>query len=392
MADGSYPGLVSRDRNSNAQTNAIWVRLTDDTNDVEMGGGVEADALRVTLANDSTGLLSVDDNGSSLTIDNTTLAVVGGGTEATALRVTIANDSTGVLSIDDNGGSITVDGTVSVSDFTFDYAEDSAHGTGDVGAFILAVRRDADTSLVDTDGDYAPLQVNDVGALKVDVIDSVVSSNLVDDAAFTIATDTVTPSGFLADETAPDSVDEGDIGVARMTLDRKQLNVLVDATTDANRLAIDASGLAQVDVAAHALTNANALPVSKDNNANAETNPLFVYQVNTVVSGNEVHDYDTASAVAADATSNHDYAVANTTFLLKSIIVAGSGNIKFEVIDDPAGTPATIAVGFLTGRQGDTKQIFFDPAFECTTTLRVQRTNRQGAATDLYSTIIGSDV
>lgn len=37
------------------------------------------------------------------------LNVVGGGAEATALRVTVANDSTGVLSIDDNGGSLTVD-------------------------------------------------------------------------------------------------------------------------------------------------------------------------------------------------------------------------------------------------------------------------------------------
>jgi len=35
--------------------------------------------------------------------------VVGGGVEATALRVTLASDSTGVLSIDDNGGSITID-------------------------------------------------------------------------------------------------------------------------------------------------------------------------------------------------------------------------------------------------------------------------------------------
>jgi hypothetical protein len=41
--------------------------------------------------------------------------VIGGGAEATALRVTIANDSTGLLSIDDNGGSITVDGTVSTT-------------------------------------------------------------------------------------------------------------------------------------------------------------------------------------------------------------------------------------------------------------------------------------
>lgn len=43
---------------------------------------------------------------------------------------------------------------------------------------------------------------------------------MTDDAAFTPASSSVTPAGFFADETAPDSVDEGDIGVARMTLDR----------------------------------------------------------------------------------------------------------------------------------------------------------------------------
>ena len=37
------------------------------------------------------------------------LSTTGGGTEATALRVTVATDSTGVLSVDDNGGSLTVD-------------------------------------------------------------------------------------------------------------------------------------------------------------------------------------------------------------------------------------------------------------------------------------------
>lgn len=88
------------------------------------GGGTEATALRVTVANDSTGVVSVDDNGStlsvddgagSLTVDNAALSVTGGGTEATALRVTVANDSTGVLSIDDNGGSLTVDGTVTAN-------------------------------------------------------------------------------------------------------------------------------------------------------------------------------------------------------------------------------------------------------------------------------------
>jgi len=47
--------------------------------------------------------------------------------------------------------------------------------------------------------------------------------NIVDDAAFTPATTRVLMVGYQADETATDSVDEGDGGAARMTLDRKQI-------------------------------------------------------------------------------------------------------------------------------------------------------------------------
>lgn len=56
--------------------------------------------------------VGINDSGNSITVDNPVISVVGGGTEAAAQRVTIANDSTGVLSVDDNGGALTVDGTV----------------------------------------------------------------------------------------------------------------------------------------------------------------------------------------------------------------------------------------------------------------------------------------
>lgn len=164
-----------------ANSNPVAVRLTDTSGDYVSpsggvtGGGTEAAALRVTVANDSTGVLSVDDNAGSLTVDgtvtanlsatdnavldqielnqdsqttllttidsdtsdiktaletagglvvnlganndvtNTVLSVVGGGTEATAQRVTIATDSTGVISVDDNGGALTVDGTITAN-------------------------------------------------------------------------------------------------------------------------------------------------------------------------------------------------------------------------------------------------------------------------------------
>lgn len=46
-----------------------------------------------------------------------------------------------------------------------EYAEDSAHTTGDIGNFQLAVRRDTRSSGVDTDGDYASFNVNANGEL-----------------------------------------------------------------------------------------------------------------------------------------------------------------------------------------------------------------------------------
>lgn len=46
-------------------------------------------------------------------------------------------------------------------------AEDSAHSSGDLGAMALAVRNDTEGSLVDADGDYAPLQVDSSGRLRV---------------------------------------------------------------------------------------------------------------------------------------------------------------------------------------------------------------------------------
>ena len=47
------------------------------------------------------------------------------------------------------------------------HLEDSAHSSGDAGLQILAVRNDTEGSLVDTDGDYSALQVDNLGRLRV---------------------------------------------------------------------------------------------------------------------------------------------------------------------------------------------------------------------------------
>lgn len=116
--------------------------------------------------------------------------------------------------------------------------------------------------------------------------------------------------------------------------------------------------------------------------------------VSGATSGNEVCNYDTSTVAGGDP-DNHDYAVAGATFMLKSVIAASSGGMKFEVQVGPVGTLAPKAVGFIP-KAGGTSQIFFDPPVEvpvaATGTVRVIRTNRESSSQDVYSTIEGYDL
>lgn len=154
----------------------------------DAGGSLTVDgtvAVSGTVAVTQSGVwdeVGINDSGNSITVDNATISVVGGGTEATAQRVTIASDSTGVLSVDDNGASLTVDGTVAVTNG---------------GTFVV--------------------QENGAVLTALQLIDDVIFT---DDAAFTPATSKVAMIGAQADETSPDSVNEGDAGALRMSLER----------------------------------------------------------------------------------------------------------------------------------------------------------------------------
>jgi hypothetical protein len=140
------------------------------------------------------------------------LNVVGGGTQDSALRVTVATDSSGVLSVDDNdatlsvddgGGSLTVDGTVAVS------------GT-------VAVTDNSGSLTVDSAQLPAALAAG--GGLKVEGVSDGVALTIggaaADDAA---ASGNPVPIGALYQAT-PDSVDNGDVGRLRMTARRAIIN------------------------------------------------------------------------------------------------------------------------------------------------------------------------
>lgn len=60
-------------------------------------------------------------------------------------------------------GALRVEATVN---FAGDYAEDSAHVSGDMGLFQLGVRRDTRSTMVDTDGDYTGWQATANGDMR----------------------------------------------------------------------------------------------------------------------------------------------------------------------------------------------------------------------------------
>jgi hypothetical protein len=256
-------------------------------------------------------------------------------------------------------------------------------------------------------------------ALDVNATVTGIETAYVDDSAFTIATDKVNAQGFLADETATDSVDEGDIGLARMTLDRRMIvaadqrgtwTVDLGATDNAVLDAIAASlvdietntdygtvigGGAEATALRVTIANDSTGLLSIDDNGGSITvDGTVATTPSNAAEGTAIADYDVSAATAQSATDNHDYTVANTTFYLKKVIISGSGRMKAEIQTGPVASLATRAVIFK--KRDETERATFDPAFPVpatsTGTVRVIRTQRSSGSLFMYSTIEGDDV
>ena len=248
------------------------VKITDGT-DVALVDGSGNLQVVGTLAVTQSGTwdeVGINDSGNSLTVDapvGTPVFVrLSDGTDPIAtLPVSLAAvpshavTNAGTFAVQESGAALTalqlIDDPVAVLGTTT-YTEATT-----AGMIAGAVRRDADTSLVNTTNEIAPLQVDARGALKVEAfsgetlpvslasvpshavtnagtfavqvdgnaltaLQKIDDPVLVDDAAFTPATSSVMMAGYEADEASTDSVDEGDAGAARMTLDRKQIVTL----------------------------------------------------------------------------------------------------------------------------------------------------------------------
>ena len=212
------------------------------------------------IALDADGAVHIADGGNSITVDNagtfvaqidgTALtrltdietntdfgATTGGGAESGALRVTIANDSTGVVSVDDGGGALTVDngGTFVVQvdgsaltalqllDNTV-YVDD-ADWTATSSSHNLVGGVYQSTPGTVTDGDTGPFRINSNGALHVSIQEGggTGGTSETDDGSFTAGSGSGTPVMAFA---TSDSVDSGDVGVVAMQTNRS-MNVHV---------------------------------------------------------------------------------------------------------------------------------------------------------------------
>lgn len=336
MADGHFPTLVSKDRNANAIANGIFVHISDGTDQ-----------------------LAVNADGS--------------------LNVTVTG-----------GASNT------------QFAEDSAHVTGDIGTEMLSVRRDTPISGTSADGDYATLNTDADGRLYTQIHDGGNSITVDGTVAVSSVAGTVTVAATDLDirdlDSATDSVEV--LQAAHDSLNANA-NIQVGNADVANGNPVpvsDAGGSLTVDATDLDIRDltlaADSVKVSKNTSANAETNPIWVKEGDTDTN-TEVHDYDTAATVASDATSDHDYTVVNATFFLKKVTFAASGGGKVELQVGPVASLVSKRVGFIPKEGGQIEWSFNPPIpvpVTSTGTVRLIRTNRQGQAQDLYSSIEGNDI
>lgn len=267
------------------------------------------------------------------------------------------------------------------------------------------------------------------GRLQVDVVTGGGSnaSVLVDNAGFTDGTSSVTAVGMIFDEVAGTALTENDVAAPRIDSKRAQINVIEDATTRGQRLAVDASGRASVSLtassatvtvdselpAAAALADATANPTvpavggflmgyngsTWDRVRTANTGRL---QVDVVTGGGSdtpsspVSNYDTSSAIAAGSSDDHDTAdLGGTTKKVAKVIFGASVALKAELKSVSNGTPTTIAVGFSpAGGMGElvpSHRDYWSVAFSANAGFdgfRLSRTNLDGSdAADVYSVI-----
>jgi len=370
------------------------------------GGGVEASSLRVTIASDSTGLLSIDDNGSSITVDGTVAATQSGTWSITNISGTISlptgaatadNQTTANTALAAIQAAVeTLDNAISGNEIQADVlsvipgtaatslgkAEDAAHASGDVGVFMLGVRRDTPTSGADTDGDYAALSLDASGQLRTVVGNTVTVTGTVTAAQATAANLNMTEANSAAIAASLGVLDDWDES------DRAKVNLIAgQAGITAGAGSVGASTprvtLASNDPAVVALTTLDDVVKLS---GGLTVGDLHMYAIG---------GYESATARAwAMNSSGHGFVVNGGTFAVQ---VDGSALTALQLIDDciftddAAFTPGTSKVAVIGAQCDDDSTDLVDEGDAGALRMTKERKLRSVAALDSAAMQSGND-
>lgn len=248
--------------------------------------------------------VGINDSGNNISIDWAgTVPPIGAGTEAAALRVTVATDSTGVLSVDDNGGALTVDGTVAVTgvstlaeqqtqttalqliDDTVFTDDTSTHSTGSTkGIGVMATATPTDASV----------NANDIGMVAMTT-----------DRKLHVAVMDALPAGTAAigKLAANSGVDIGDVDVASIAAGDNNIgnvDIVSGTITTVSALGVGTTGPQKAEDVAHS-TGDMGIPawgVRQDTpNATAAASNDYHYLATDMVGGLRTALYETDFAV-----------------------------------------------------------------------------------------------
>lgn len=191
------------------------------------------------------------------------------------------------------------------------------------------------------------------------------------------------------------TVDATDLDIRDLAFATDKVDASGSAVTVSNTVAVSATDLDIRDLTA-ASDSVSAWIKDATGTAFSATNPLPV-SITADNAGTEVNNYNTASAVAAGATSNHDYTVtAGKTLLLTQIEASGSGKMKIEVQVESGVASGTFASKFVQFNSTATPNMHIELKSPISVAagvrVRVIRTNRDNQAQDVYSTISGQEV
>lgn len=289
----------------------------------------------------------------------------------------------------------TVTATIAAGAATIAKAEDAASANADVGVPAMAIQLATPADTAGTDGDYAMLQMsagrlwtsakidtalpagnNNIGDVdvassalptgaatsakqdtqitaeqaiqtSVELIDDAIKA---DDAAFTPATTKVMMAGFEFDDTAPDSVDEGDAGAARMSARREIYTQIRDAAGNERGANVTAGGALQTDGSATTQPiSAASLPLpSGAATAALQTQPgvdIGDVTVNNASGASAVNIQDGGNSITVDGTITANLAAGTNNIgdVDVASIAAGDNNIgNVDIVTLPGDVEADI--------------------------------------------------